>query len=81
MERSVSGVAYLGASGAISFPQNTFTQKPRVFCQIIRSDRYVFNAGHVWVDVINYNGKDSFSYVGRGDRKPGDQFNWFAVGI
>jgi hypothetical protein len=79
-KKLAAGVAYLGAGGAVIFPQNTFTQTPVVVCSVMRSANYVFNSSPVNVYVTDIN-KDSASYTVKGVRKPGDQISWIAVGL
>jgi hypothetical protein len=78
--QTATGVTNIWGGGAIGFTTTRFTQPPVVVCQIIRSSQYVFNSRPVYV-YITYVNKDSFSYTVRGDRKPGDQVSWIAIGI
>ena len=76
---TASGITDILGGGAIGFTSTRFTQAPRVVCQIIRSSQTVFNSQPVYV-YITYINKDGFSYTVRGDRKPGDQISWIAIG-
>ena len=77
--QTATGITDIWGGGAIGFTSIRFTEPPRVVCQIIRSGQYVFNSQPVYV-YITYINKDGFSYTVRGNRKPGDQVSWIAIG-
>ena len=77
--QTATGITNIGGGGAIGFTSTRFTQPPIVVCQIMRSWQQVFNSRTVYVYITDIT-KDYFSYHVLGDRKPGDQISWIAVG-
>ena len=73
------GGSGIGVSGTIGLTPHKFTQSPVVVCQIMRTNHDAFNARHVYVYTSNVT-NDYFQYTVKGDRKPGDQICWIAIG-
>jgi hypothetical protein len=73
-----SGLTNIGASGAVGFTPNRFTQPPIVVCQIVRTPQNAFHSSLIHVYVTNVS-KDSFSYVTKGRQISGDKIYWIAV--
>ena len=73
------GGSGIGVSGTIGLAPHKFTQPPIVVCQIMRTNHDASNARHVYVYTSNV-ARDYFHYTVKGDRKPGDQIHWIAIG-
>ena len=74
-----TGASYIRrGGGVVGFTPNKFCRPPIVICQLVRSNQYVWNAGHLNIYPFNIT-TSSFQYIVKGDYKPGDQIYWIAI--
>ena len=78
MQTGTSVITSIRGSATCGFIPNKFTKPPAVFCQLVRSNQYVWNGWSLNIYPFNIT-KDSFQYIVKGDLKPGDQIHWLAV--
>lgn len=76
-----AGKSYINMGGGIiAFPPHKFSTPPIIICQLVRSNHFVWNSGHLNIYPFNIT-TDSFQYIVRGEFKQGDQIYWLAIEI
>ena len=67
--------------GEVVFTTHEFSEPPKVSCQLVRSNPYVYNVDLRYspIYLINFT-KDGFKCKTNGNFQPGDQIHWIAVG-